>query len=173
MKDKTKKVFAKIRNNILNQLESLKAEYKNSENHAMFILSFILNSRLVIILLAFILMIKTILFYKNINLDIDYLELTSFITLQFILIMIIPIFAIKKGKYRFWIIILYDILFGIMLFADNMYYEYSSSMLSVSQIAYLKYSEEIRRNTSLYIQNKYFALFYRYTNINCYLEIIE
>ena len=70
MKDKIVKVFAKIKNDILEESEDLKAKYKNSESKAMFILSFILNSRFMIILLGFVLMFKTTLFYKNINYDI-------------------------------------------------------------------------------------------------------
>lgn len=148
---------------ILEKIESIKIKYKHSESHTMFILDFILSSRLMIIIFVCILMLKTMLFYRNIDLDIDHFGNLSFISLQFILIMVIPIFFVKKDKNRFWIILLYDLILGTILFADNMYYEYSASMVSISQIAYLKYSEEIRRNTSALTRIKYITLFYRYT----------
>ena len=38
---------------------------------------------------------------------------------------------------------IYEIIFSVLLFIDNVYFNYSSNMLSISQVMYLKYAEEI------------------------------
>lgn len=38
---------------------------------------------------------------------------------------------------------LYEFVFSILLFVDNVYFNYSSNMLSISQVMYLKYAGEI------------------------------
>ncbi len=103
----------------------------------------LLSSRLNIIILFFLLVLKTHVFYRNINLDIGLFSNTNFISLQFILVAICPLLFIKKDKNRFLGMIIYDILFSLLLFVDNVYYEYSYNMLSICQILYVKYAEEI------------------------------
>ena len=80
------------------KVNNFKNRYKSSKNHFSFILNFILGSRISILLLIGLILFKTWIFYINIGLnDID-LRQTLFISIQFILIAICPLFYLKKDK---------------------------------------------------------------------------
>ena len=130
-------------NNILKEPKRFINRLKNSQYPFSIILNCLLSSRLTIIFLVLILMIKTVLFYNCIELDLEQFGNINFISCIFIMILISPILFIKKNKSRFYAIITYDILLSLLLFADNLYWKYSVNMLSVSQIQYIKYTEEI------------------------------
>lgn len=125
------------------KIKNLKNRYLNSKNHFSFILNIILGSRISIILLIGLIIFKTWVFYINIGLDDNNIGQTLFTSIQFILIAICPLLFLKKDKNRFLGVLIYSILIGLLLFVDNIYYEYSVSMLSVSQIMYIRYAEEI------------------------------
>ena len=107
------------------------------------ILNKIINSSFFIIILAIFIILKTILFYKStvcINEKIDIK------TIQSSIIYILSLFGIlcvlpKKGRNIGGIVL--DTIISIILFADNIYYTYSSNVLSVLQITNLQYGEEI------------------------------
>ena len=107
------------------------------------ILNKVINSSFFIIILAIFIILKTILFYKStvcINEKIDIK------TIQSSIIYILSLFGIlcvlpKKGRNIGGIVL--DAIVSIILFADNIYYTYSSNVLSVLQITNLQYGEEI------------------------------
>lgn len=117
---------------------------KNSKNKFRFLLDFFLSSRISILILIAILMAKTVLFYKNININENVIFYTNITTFLFILVLISPILFVKKNKNRFCLVIFYDIVISLLLFIDNAYWEYAVNMPSVSQILYIKYAEEIK-----------------------------
>jgi lipoteichoic acid synthase len=116
---------------------------KASDNKLNIILKTILNTRIFIAILVLTLTLKALLFYQNIGANIGAPNYTMQVTISFLLVMVIPLMFIKKNKNRFRWIMAYDIFFSILLFADNAYWKYQTNMLSVSQIFYLKYAEEI------------------------------
>ena len=95
------------------------------------------------ILIGIILLLKTIFFYQNTisireTIDID----TILGTIAFLVTMVFMI-CILPNRARGITTIIVDVLLSIILFADNIYHTYSSSVLSVAQILNLQYGEEI------------------------------
>lgn len=112
----------------------------------------IVNSNFFIIILMIVVFLKTILFYKSticINGKI-YIN-----TIQMSIMYILSLFGMlyllpKKGRNIAGIIM--NILISILLFADNIYYSYSSNVLSVLQISNLQYGEEIMSTLPLLLK---------------------
>ena len=103
----------------------------------------ILNSSLFTIIVLLLIVLKALLFYKNtimIREGIDKITVIGTISFAFILLTILNVFP---NKQRTIITIICDIVISIILFADNIYYTYSSNVLSVLQITNLQYGEEI------------------------------
>ena len=107
------------------------------------ILNKITNSDLFIVIIAIFLILKTILFYKN---TVCVNESLDIVTIRNSIIYIISLFGIlaimpRKAKNIVGLII--NILISLLLFVDNLYYIYSSNVLSVLQISNVQYGEEI------------------------------
>ncbi len=122
------------------------------------ILNKIINSSFFIILLAIFIILKTILFYKN---TVCMNEKLDKITIKYSIIFICSIFGIlyllpKKARNITGIVC--DTLISLILFADNIYYVYSSNVLSVLQITNLQYGEEIMSTLPMLL--KFYQLLY-------------
>ena len=96
--------------------------------------------------------LKTILFYKS---TICINEKIYINTIQMSIMYILSLFGMlyllpKKGRNIAGIIM--NILISILLFADNIYYSYSSNVLSVLQISNLQYGEEIMSTLPLLLK---------------------
>ena len=106
------------------------------------------------IVIGILLFLKTIFFYLNtisIRETID--KATVLGTLAFLATIICMICALpNRGRTITTIVV--DILLSIILFADNVYHTYSSSVLSVAQIMNLQYGEEIMDTLPMLIQAK-------------------
>lgn len=103
----------------------------------------IVNSELIIIFTGILLFAKMALFYKETIYQADAIEI-DIIAKTFIFSMFIVTFLfIFKNKLRFALSFIVNIFFSILMFADNLYYNYSTSLISVSQISNLQYSEQI------------------------------
>ena len=95
----------------------------------------IFSSRYFIIFMFIIIFIKTIIFlgntvfYKNGGIWPWHLRQTSF----FIIILIAPMLLFRNSKWRFGYGILLNLLLSCLLFADELYYEYASNIISVMQ----------------------------------------
>lgn len=121
-----------------------KTRFKESKSKFCFILRSLLGSRIVIIILVLVLIEKTKLFYnQTLPMQTEEFENIYLFTFIFIVITLIPLLFVRKDKNRFYLGIIIDLLLSILLFADNLYCIFSSNMLSVSQISYVRYSEEI------------------------------
>ena len=106
------------------------------------------------IFIGILLFLKTIFFYLNtisIRETIDkatVLGTIAFLATVFCMICALP----NRGRTVTTIVV--DILLSIILFADNVYHTYSSSVLSVAQIMNLQYGEEIMDTLPMLIQAK-------------------
>ena len=82
----------------------------------------------------------------------------------------ICVFLPNRGRIIATIIV--DILVSILLFADNVYHTYSSSVLSVAQIMNLQYGEEIMNTLPMLVQAKQ-ILYFIDTIIICILLFMK
>ena len=102
-----------------------------------------LTSRLFVVFVGMIIVLKTIFLYKmaifyHKPVEKEYIEMiVPFVCI----IMTIPM--LLKGKLRIWITLLTDLLVSILLFINELYFSYSSNLVSVSQISNLQYGREI------------------------------
>lgn len=103
----------------------------------------VINSELFPIALGLILFIKVALFYKLTIYRGDNYNI-SILSKTFIFSMFIVTFLYAfKNRLRFTLGTILNIFISTLLFADNLYYNYSSSLISISQISNLQYSEQI------------------------------
>lgn len=113
------------------------------ENAVKKYINLVINSELFIIIIGIVLFLKIFLFYK---LTIYNHEQTDFnlLTKTFIYSMFIVTFLfLFPNRIRFVLGTVVNLLFSTLMFADNLYYNYSTSLISVSQISNLQYSEQI------------------------------
>lgn len=104
----------------------------------------IINSELFIIIIGFLLFIKTAIFYKLTIYISDSInkELLAKIFI-FSMFIVSVLFLFRKNRLRFFLALFVDLVFSLIAFADNLYYSYSSSLISISQVSNLQYSEQI------------------------------
>lgn len=152
----TLKIFIQY---ILNRLKRVYFRLKNDKNYISRIIEVLLGSRLIIIWIMISLYQKTIFFYENVNLNIGEEDQTYFMTIIFLLITVCPLLFIRKNKNRFILAMCYNLILSTLLFADNLYWEYSVNMLSISQILYVKYAEEIGGALSYIFDAKHLLYF--------------
>jgi len=110
------------------------------------LISDLISSRYFTVLIFIVILLKTLLFsadtifYKNDEgIWLWYIRQTAF----FIIIMVAPMLLFRKSRWRFGYGILLNILVSILLFADELYYEYASNIISVMQTGNLQYKDEI------------------------------
>ena len=101
------------------------------------------NSMFFVIFICILIVLKTVFFYydtimirEQLNSDI-ILGTISFVAILMFVCLMLP------NKTRFYTIFIANIFISILLLGDDLYYSYSSSVLSVSQITNLQYGEEI------------------------------
>lgn len=103
----------------------------------------VFNSRMFMIIIGIILFAKTMFFYNSTVATVNPLQIETVIgTVAFIFALICVINILPK-KTKIIISLIVDFLISILLWADNLYYTYSSNILSVEQVSNLKYTEEI------------------------------
>ena len=123
-----------------------KKEEKQSKNSNK--LTSFFNSNYMVVLLGIILFLKTgLMYYQSWLLEETFQTTSSYFlcNLGYIACLLIPLFCIKKNKTRMTAIILVDLFISSLLFADNLYYNYSGNYISVYQIGNLQYGGEISR----------------------------
>lgn len=101
------------------------------------------NSRTFMIILGTILIIKTMFFYNNTVISDNALQFETVKGTIAFVVALMCVINIFPNKARNVISLIVDFFISILLWADNLYYTYSSNILSVEQISNLKYSEEI------------------------------
>lgn len=107
------------------------------------VLNIILNSRLFIVFLGIMLFIKTIYFYKNTIAVSTQIQMQTIIGTISFLTIIICFLIVLPNKMRIKIGLLVNFLISLLIWADNVYYIYSASALSVEQLTNLQYTEQI------------------------------
>lgn len=134
--------------------ELIKKEKKTIIKRIQEILNFLFNSPVFPIVIGIGLILKTIFFYLNsisIRETIDkdtVIGTIAFVGTLFCVICALP----NRGRTIITIIV--DILLSFLLFADNVYHTYSSSVLSVAQLTNLQYSEEILGSLPILVQKR-------------------
>ncbi len=111
------------------------------------IISKITNTRLFTILIGIILLLKTMLLYKGslyVNQKLEWEILFPLIYMAGLFVSIfITIPMLLKPKARFWTTLVVDFLISTLLCVNEIYYGYSSNLVSISQISNLQYEKEI------------------------------
>lgn len=103
----------------------------------------ILNSKAFIIVIGICLFIKTMYFYKDtIYSSGHFSKVTVEGTIELIIVLCCFL-SIIPNKARIITTLIIDTLISTLLWADNLYYTYSSNILSVIQMSNLQYTEEI------------------------------
>ena len=114
----------------------------------------IINSAAFTAIIALICFLKTMFFYHSTigkNSPIEMITITG--TLLFFIAFTSFIIVIPN-KARFIVTIIVDLLYSILIFADNVYYTFSSSFLSVAQISNMQYGNEIMSAISTLLEVK-------------------
>lgn len=103
----------------------------------------IVNSELIIIYTGIILFIKMCFFYEQ-TIYFSEIMQKDIVAKTFIYSMyLVTILFILKNRARFIFSNVLNLIFSTIMFADEVYYNYSSSLISVAQISNLQYSEQI------------------------------
>ena len=119
-------------------MSNLKEKIKNVEVEEL------LSSRWYILILGIILIIKTILFYADTvffkeGIWLWTIRQTSF----FIVILLSPLLLFRSSKTRFIVGQIINLVISLVLFADELYFEYASNIISVMQAGNIQYKDEI------------------------------
>ncbi len=104
----------------------------------------LLSSRWFILVLGIFLILKTILFYADTVFFSDKIWLwTVRQTIFFIIIILSPLLLLRSAKSRFIVGQLINLVVSLVLFADELYFEYASNIISVMQAGNIQYKDEI------------------------------
>ena len=106
------------------------------------------------IFIGILLLLKTILFYENTITIREIIDKDLIIGTSMFLITFICIICVLPNRTRTVSTIILDILLSILLLGDNLYYKYSSSVLSVAQMTNLQYGEEIMGTIPMLLEFK-------------------
>ena len=116
------------------------------------ILNKIINSSYFPIIIALMLILKTILFYKStVSIQEEIYKKTIVNTAIFIFSLFGISYLIPRRARNITGIVI-NVIFSILLFADNLYYNYSNNVLSIMQITNIQYGEEIMSTLPMLIR---------------------
>lgn len=104
-------------------------------------LKIIFESRFLILLIGVFLLLKTALIYKYVIFPASNLKYLNKEIVFIMAFLVIPM--LFKGKIRIWLGLFVDLLISVLLFINDLYFSYSSNLVSVSQISNLQYGKEI------------------------------
>lgn len=123
------------------------------------VLNLVVNSKWLVVIIGIILFLKTIFFYKNtidMTKQIEPITITGTISFLFVLT---AFMSVLPNRIRIKVAILVDILISILLYADNLYYTFSNSVISVAQISNLQYTEQITATLPMLIKLRHILYF--------------
>lgn len=108
------------------------------------ILTKLVNSNILIIILGISIFLKAIMFYKNTVYASSVIpEHELWYNASFVLMFLVPLLLINNNKIRYVCILILDLFISIIFFADELYYSYSSMVISVNQAGNIRYIKEI------------------------------
>ncbi len=111
----------------------------------------LVNSNLLIILIGVCTLLKLVMFYLNtVYKGANIPQHIVFYNVSFILILLIPLLLINNSKIRYIALLIWDAIISVILFADELYFSYSSMVISVNQVGNIRYIKEIL-NTMKYL----------------------
>lgn len=116
------------------------------------IINKIFNSILFPIIIGILLFLKTFIFYQNTITVNETINKETIIGSVYFLLTTIVIVSSLPNKGRIIGSIVLDVLISTLLFFNNLYYTYSSSVLSIAQITNLQYGEEISNTLPMLFQ---------------------
>ena len=126
------KLKLKIRN-LKNRFKDWCIRIKEEDKKELF--TDIFSSRYFALFIFFVILIKTMIFlgdtvfYKNGGIWPWHLRQTAF----FIIIFVSPMLLFRNSRWRFAYGVILNFLISLLLFADELYYEYASNIISVMQ----------------------------------------
>ena len=116
------------------------------------ILNKIINSSYFPIIISILLILKTILFYKStVSIQEEIYKKTIVNTAIFIFSLFGISYLLPRRARNITGIVI-NVIFSILLFADNLYYNYSNNVLSIMQITNIQYGEEIMSTLPMLIK---------------------
>ena len=118
-------------------------ELKVNKEKIMEILNKVFNSIWFPIIIGIILLLKTIFFYGNTITIRETIDKNLVFGTSIFVVTFICIICVLPNKARTISTVVLDLLLSILLVSDNLYYTYSSSVLSIAQMTNLQYGEEI------------------------------
>lgn len=121
----------------------MKGKIKETINKIREISNKILNSKAFIIVIGICLFIKTMYFYKDTIYSSEHFGKVTIEGTIELIIVLCCFLSIIPNKARVITALVIDTLISTLLWADNLYYTYSSNILSVIQMSNLQYTEEI------------------------------
>lgn len=121
----------------------MKGKIKEAINKIREISNKILNSKAFIIVIGICLFIKTMYFYKDTIYSSEHFGKVTIEGTIELIIVLCCFLSIIPNKVRIITALVIDTLISTLLWADNLYYTYSSNILSVIQMSNLQYTEEI------------------------------
>ena len=118
---------------IKNKIKNVYINFKETDKKELF--TNIFSSRYFTLFIFIVILLKTLVFsmdtvfYKNGGIWPWYIRQTSF----FIILLVAPMLLFRKSRSRFAYGIILNLLVSSLLFADELYYEYASNIISVMQ----------------------------------------
>ena len=118
------------------------------------ILNKIFNSIWFPVIICILIFFKTILFYNNTIAINEKINMETVLGTMYFTIILVCFLIILPNRTRIISSIIINIFISFLLFGDNAYYTYSSSVLSIAQITNLQYGQEILSTLPMVIQLK-------------------
>ena len=118
------------------------------------VLNKIFNSIWFPVIICILVFFKTILFYNNTIAINEKLNMETVLGTMYFTIILLCFLIILPNRTRIISSIIINIFISFLLFGDNAYYTYSSSVLSIAQITNLQYGEEILSTLPMVLQLK-------------------
>lgn len=114
----------------------------------------IFNSIWFPVIICILIFFKTILFYNNTIAINEKINMETVLGTMYFTIILVCFLIILPNRTRIISSIIINIFISFLLFGDNAYYTYSSSVLSIAQITNLQYGQEILSTLPIVIQLK-------------------
>ena len=152
--------FEKIVNFLLNKIKIRKENKKNKKEEKLRkkgkleeerliiqpdgLLTKLINSNVMVIILGVFTLLKLIMFYNHtVYSKIPIPQYEIWYNASFILIFLIPLLLINNNRIRYIALLIWDIVISTVLFADELYFSYSSMAISLNQAGNIRYFKEI------------------------------
>ena len=130
-------------------------ENKKIKNILNKIINIFFNTRIFVILIGIILVLKATFFHQNtVFINEKVWTYTIRQTILFVVILIFPMLLCVKSKTRFILGLIINVIISIILFADNLYYIYATNLISVGQAGNIVYIKEIIQEIPYLLQAK-------------------